>query len=304
MRSTRGAGPLLGLAMLAWTAAAGGADEAIRGIGPTGAIHAVRSGFVFTEGPAVDARGDIYFTDVRANRIYKVSTDGEISTFLEDTEGANGLMFGGDGRLFACQGTAKRIVAIDVASKKLTTVAEGFEGRPFERPNDLVVDRNGGVYFTDPSASSVYHAGANGGVARLVDDLPRPNGVLLSPDEATLYVLPSGSPDVMAYPVEAPGKIGRGRVLCRLEQAPNGQARGGDGLTVDETGNLYLTQPGLGTIQVVSPSGETLGLIRFPEAPSNCCFGGPDLQTLYVTARTSIYAAPMRAKGHRFGQSR
>src|SRR6185437_7499508 len=124
---------------------------------------------------------------------------------------------------------------------------------------------------------SVYYVAADGRVTRIIDDLPRPNGVLLSPDEATLYVVPSGSPDVLAYPVEAPGKIGSSKVLARLEQAGGGQSRGGDGLAVDSEGNLYLAVPALKAIQVVSPAGKTLGLITFPENPSNADFGGKDL---------------------------
>ncbi len=138
-------------------------------------------------------------------------------------------------------------------------------------------------------------------MSRVVGDLPRPNGVILSPDEATLYVVPSGSPDVMAYAVESPGQVGRGRALARLEQADAAKPRGGDGLAVDADGNLYLAVPALKAIQVVTPAGKTLGLIRVPENPSNCDFGGKDLRTLYVTAQTSIYAVPTGAKGHRFG---
>jgi gluconolactonase len=106
---------------------------------------------------------------------------------------------------------------------------------------------------------------------------------------------------VLAYPVEAPGKVGSSRVLARLEQAGNGPARGGDGLAVDSEGNLYLAVPALKAIQVVSPAGKTLGMISVPENPTNADFGGKDLKTLYITARTSVYAVPTEVKGHRFG---
>jgi len=108
------------------------------------------SGFAFTEGPAADAAGNVYFTDVRNNRIHKVDTKGQLSTFLENSQGCNGLMFDGRGRLIACQGMEGRIIAIDVATKNITVVADKYQGRRFNRPNDLVVDREGGVYFTDP----------------------------------------------------------------------------------------------------------------------------------------------------------
>ncbi len=275
-------------------------DAPIPGIGPTGKVERVQTGFIFTEGPAADAEGNLYFTDLRANRIYKLETNGKLSTFLEGSEGCNGLMLDGTSRLVACQGGRKRVVAIDIGTRTIDVLADRFEGQPLDRPNDLVVDRGGGVYFTDPNAKSVYYITPDGKLSRLINDLPRPNGVLLSPDEKTLYVLPSGSPDVMAYPIASPGHIGEGKVLCRLEQAADGPPRGGDGLTVDSNGNLYLTQPALQAIQVVSPNGKTLGLIHVPESPSNACFGGKDGKTLYITARTSLYAAPMQVKGHRF----
>lgn len=288
-------------------------NKLIAGIGPAGPIVRAHTGFKFTEGPAADAQGNVYFTDIPNNRIHKVDTAGKLTTFLEDSQRCNGLMFDGRGRLIACQGGAGRVIAIDVATKKIEVLADSYNGKRFNAPNDLVVDRHGGVYFTDPAFGkdapaqdkmAVYYIAPDGKVVRLIDDLQRPNGVILSPDEKTLYVLPSGSPDVMAYPVLAPGKLGKGRVLCQLQQAPEGQMRGGDGLTVDTAGNLYLTQPSLKAIQVVRPDGKTLGLITFPEAPANCTFGGPDMKTFFVTARTSLYTVKMEATGHRFGGKR
>jgi gluconolactonase len=288
------------LAILAATAVAPGA-EPIPGIVSRAEVARVQTGFVFTEGPAADAEGNVYFTDVRANKILKLDTRGVLSTFLEESQGANGLGFDARGRLVVAQGLAARIIAIDVATKQITVLADKCDGQPFTRPNDLVVDRQGGVYFTDPDPKSVYYVAADGRVTRIIDDLPRPNGVLLSPDEATLYVVPSGSPDVLAYPVEAPGRIGSRRVFVRLEQAGTGPSRGGDGLAVDSQGNLYLAAPAVKAIQVVSPAGKTLGLISVPENPSNCDFGGKDLRTLYITAQKSLYAVPTEVKGHRFG---
>lgn len=295
-RSLGAVGLLLGLA-----GAVAQAGEPIPGIGPKGDVVRVQTGFVFTEGPTADAEGNVYFTDVRANKILKLNSEGTLSAFLEDSQGANGLGFDSKGRLIVAQGGAKRVVAIDVGTKAVTVLADAFEGKPLVKPNDLVVDRKGGVYFTDPDAKSVYYVSAEGRVSRPVDDLARPNGVLLSPDEATLYVVPSGSPDVLAYPVESPGKVGRGRVFVRLQQAKSGPSRGGDGLAVDASGNVYLAAPAIKAVQVVSPAGRTLGLIAVPENPSNVDFGGKDLKTLYITARTSLYAVELDARGHRFG---
>ena len=283
-------------------------NKLIPGIGPAGEIVKQHTGFQFTEGPAADAQGNVYFTDIPANRILKVDTEGKLSTFLENSQRCNGLMFDGRGRLIACQGGAGRIIAIDVATKDITVVADQYNGKRFNSPNDLVLDRLGGVYFTDPSFGgattqdkmAVYYVSPTGAATRLIDDLPRPNGVILSVDEKTLYVLPSGTTNVMAYPIESPGKLGSGKVFCKLEQSQ----RGGDGLTIDIKGNLYLTNPGASAIQVVSPEGKTLGLIKFPEPPANCTFGGRDMKTLFVTARSSLYAVKMEATGHRFAASR
>ena len=237
---------------------------AIPHVGPTGPMVRVATGLVFTEGPAADADGNLYFSDVRGNTVYRLGADGELSKFLEDSQGCNGLMIDAEGRLVACQGGAKRIIAIDVESKEMTVLADKFEGQPFDRPNDLVIDRKGGVYFTDPGAGAVYYVDADGAVSRVAAELPRPNGVLLSPDGTRLYVLPSGSAEVLSYPVEGPGKVGAKTVLCQLDQAPGQQARGGDGLTVDENGVLYLTQPALSALQVVAPNGDDAGLHQGP----------------------------------------
>src|SRR6516225_5778259 len=150
--------------------------------------------------------------------------------------------------------------------------------------------------------TAVYYIAADSKVTRLVDDLPNPNGVILSPDEKTLYVIPSGQAEMMAYPVEAPGKIGKGKVFCKLKQRNEGGTSGGDGLTVDTKGNLYITSQ-LG-LQAFNPSGDLLGIIALPEQPANVDFGGPDMKTLYVTARTSLYTVSMEATGHVFAQPR
>src|SRR5262249_27183957 len=138
---------------------------------------------------------------------------------------------------------------------------------------------------------AVYYIAAGGGVTRVTGELPAPNGVILSPDEKTLYVIPSLHAEMLAYPVEGPGKLSASRVFCTLKQPEGKQNTGGDGLTVDTKGNLYITS-GLG-IQVFNPEGKALGVISFPEQPANCTFGGKDFKTLFVTARTSLYSVEM-----------
>jgi gluconolactonase len=146
----------------------------------------------------------------------------------------------------------------------------------------------------------VYYRSQAGKVTRIIDDLPLPNGVILSPDEKTLYVVPTGQDEMLAYPVASPGEIGAGRVFARLKQPEGADNTGGDGLTIDTDGNLYITSR-LG-VQVFTPAGKHLGTIQFPEQPANVTFGGADNRVLYATARTSLYAVPMKSQGHRFAR--
>jgi gluconolactonase len=296
------------LLMAALAASAGAPDnKPIPGVGPTGPAVKLFTGFKFTEGPTADIRGNVYFSDIPAGTIYKVSTDGGKSVFTDKSRHSNGLMFNAKGELVACEMDGQ-IAAWDVSSGSRRIVADKYDGNRFNAPNDLVIDRQDGIYFTDPAFSApkplpqgktaVYYIDPRGKVTRLLDDLPNPNGVILSPDEKTLYVIPSGQAEMMSYPVEAPGKIGKGSVFCTLKQPEGKKGTGGDGLTVDAKGNLYITSQ-LG-LQVYDPAGKLLGILRLPEVPANVDFGGPEFRTLYVTARTSLYTLPMEVRGHRF----
>lgn len=282
------------------------AAEPIPEVGPKGEVQKLHGDLQFTEGPTWDGKGSLYFSDIPANRIYRVDSAGAMTVFLEPSNHTNGLMFN-NGRLVACEMDG-RLVSIDVATKETKALAAEYKGHRFNAPNDLVIDRAGGVYFTDPhfraptplpqEVVAVYYAAADGRVTRLISDLKAPNGVILSPDETTLYVIPSQQKQMMAYPVEGPGKLGAGQVFCELKQPEGRDNTGGDGLTIDSRGNLYITS-GLG-IQVFDPHGKLLGILSFPEQPANCTFGGPGNHTLFVTARTSLYAVEMEAEGHVF----
>jgi gluconolactonase len=281
----------------------------IPGIGPKGAVTKVQGDFKFTEGPAADAKGNIIFSDIPANRQYRLEPDGKASIFREPSNHTNGSMFNSEGELVCCEMDGQ-IVAVSPDGKQTRPIAAMYEGKRFNAPNDLVIDSSDGVYFTDPhflapeplpqGVTAVYYAGGGGLVKRLIDDLKAPNGVILSTDEKTLYVVPSMQEEVMAYTIESPGKIGKGKVLCRLKQPEGQQGRGGDGLTIDTKGNLYIAT-GLG-LQVFDKDGKHLGIIQVPEGPANVTFGGPDFKTLYITARTSLYKADMEATGHRFAR--
>ena len=292
---------------VATTVAAQEEPKRIAGVGPVGKIVKLHTKFGFTEGPAADRDGNVYFSDIPNQRIHKVDAGGKLSVFREGSNHANGLMVNARGEIVACEMDGQ-VVAYSPDGQSRRVVADKYDGKRFNAPNDLVIDRQGGVYFTDPAFGApmplpqgktcVYYIAPGGEVTRLIDNLPNPNGITLSPDEKTLYVIPSGQAEMMAYPVESPGKIGTGKVLCKLSQRGSQSRGGGDGVAMDGKGNLYITSA-LG-LQVFNPSGELLGIITLPEQPANVKFGGADLKTLYVTARTSLYTVPMEVRGHRF----
>lgn len=274
--------------------------EAIEGIGPTGPIEKVQTGFVFTEGPVADKEGNLYFSDILLNKVQRLDASGTVDLILGKSSLCNGLAFDRMGRLIACQGRTGHVIAIDPADSTLEVVADGYNGKRFNQPNDLVIDSDNGIYFTDPEfvtkalpqkTMGVYYINAKGHVLRVVESLDLPNGIALSPDEKTLYVVQMGQSNVMAYPVLGLGKLGPGEVFATLKHP-------GDGMTIDSQGNLYVTQPDASAIAVIDPAGKALGMLPIPEAPANCAFGGKDGKTLYATARRSIYALPMQIPGH------
>lgn len=282
-------------------------DSDIPGVSPLGNVQRLHTDFAFTEGPASDSAGNLYFTDIPNNRIHKRDTKGTLTVFAEPSGHCNGLMVFGD-RLYACAMDGQ-LKYFDLKSSEQTVLASEYKDVRFNAPNDLVMDQAGGIYFTDPrfrapepwpqKTEAVYYRSKDGEVTRIVKDRIAPNGVILSPDEKTLYVIPSMEKTMWAYPVEAPGKIGKGKVFCELKQSPtNSRSLGGDGLTIDSNGNLYITSA-LG-LQVYNPAGELLGVISIPEQPANVTFGGPENKTLFVTARKSLYSVKTAATGHVF----
>jgi len=280
--------------------------EDIPGIGPIGKVQRLHTDFAFTEGPAADGNGNLYFTDIPNNRIHKRDAKGTLSVFAEPSGHCNGLMVVGD-RLLACEMDGQ-LKQYDLTTAKQTTLADKYKGVRFNAPNDLVIDKVGGIYFTDPrfrapdpwpqGKEAVYYRAADGTVTRLIEDRKAPNGIILSPDEKTLYVIPSMEKQMWSYAVEGPGKIGPGKVFCELSQPEGKDDAGGDGLTIDTKGNLYITT-GLG-LQVFAPTGKQLGIIEIPEHPANVAFGGKDNKTLFTTARTSLYSVETNAVGHVF----
>jgi gluconolactonase len=306
MKATLHFGVTSALALSLLCLSAAGADK-IPGIGPAGEVKKVHGGFQFTEGPTADREGNLFFSDVQGDKLYKVDAKGDLSTLLDPSHHTNGLMVNGAGKVVACEMDG-RLIEVDPKTKEVKSLADGYEGKRFNAPNDLVIDKAGGIYFTDPhfrapmplpqEVRAFYYRAPDGKVTRLGVVDSAPNGIILSPDEKTLYVIPSMQAEMLAYPVEAPGKIGKQRVFCSLKQASGKTNGGGDGLAIDVKGNLYITSA-LG-VQVFSSEGSLLGILEFPEQPANCDFGGKDNKTLYATARTSLYAVPLEVAGHVF----
>ncbi len=276
----------------------------------------------FTEGPACAADGTVYFSDIANNRILKhVPGEPLFSVFRQPSGRTNGLLFDPQGRLLACEGNEfgpndgnRRITRTDLKTGQVEVLTDRFEGKRYNAPNDIAVRSNGQIFFTDPcygdratmelDHDSVYRIDLDGTVTRLITqpDIQRPNGIALSPDQKTLYLVDScpvagGNRKIWAFDFAENGAVSRQRLVWDF--APG---RGGDGMCVDSLGRLFIAAgisrprhshetadvpPG---IYVITPDGKLLGRIPIPEdVLTNCTFGGPDLKTLYVTAGKTLF---------------
>ena len=262
---------------------------------PGGIVERVAGGFAFTEGPARDAQGNIYFTDIPNARIHKWSLDGKLSTFRENSGGANGLFFDRASNLVVCEGGNRRMTSL-APGGAVTVLADSYGGKKLNSPNDLWVDPQGGVYFSDPRYGSqqgveqdgfhVYYLPADRQrLQRVTDNLIKPNGVVGTADGKLLYITDAGDGKTFVYRIQADGTLADRRLIAPV---------GADGMTLDEQGNLYLAR---NAVHVYSPDGKKLAEISVPEAPSNVCFGGADRRTLFVTARKGLYAIRMNVCG-------
>jgi sugar lactone lactonase YvrE len=253
----------------------------------------VGEGYTFTEGPAADLQGNLYFTDTFRGKIHRVNTEGKVEVFVDKSGGCNGLMFGPDGRLYGCQNGKKRIVAYDSAGKE-SVIAEDVQS------NDIVVMHNGGIYFTDPPNHQVWYI-APSGEKRVVDKgLGYPNGLILTPDESTLVVVDMRSADVYAYRIATNGDLQLRQAFWTLRTLPGKLDCGADGMTVDSAGRIYVaTQLGL---QVLDSSGRLGGVIDKPQQAwlANVAFAGPKLDTIYAACTNRVYKRKLNAQGVRY----
>jgi gluconolactonase len=269
-------------------------------IAPGAKVEKLAGDFKFTEGPAADAEGNVYFTDQPNDRILKWSAGGELSTFMQPCGRSNGLCFDADGNLWACADEKNELWKID-RERKATVVLKDYGGKLLNGPNDLWIDPKGGVYFTDPyyrrdywqrgdeeqDVQAVYYlAPEHKTLTRVADDLEQPNGVIGTPDGKTLYVADIGARRTYAYDVQDDGSLANKRLFCEL---------GSDGMTIDSGGNVYLTGRG---VTVFNKDGKQIDEIDIPERwTANVCFGGADRRTLFITASTALYAVKMRVAG-------
>ena len=257
---------------------------------PDSEWQVVSQGHKFTEGPAVDRDGNVFFTDIPNNRIHKIDTGGHVTVFKEDSGGANGLMFGPDGRLYACQNGRRRIVAYAPDGAESVIAAD-------VNSNDIVLNQRGEIYFSDPEHKQVWFIDAKRNKRVVHEGIGFPNGLRFSPDQSLLLVDDTAGRWVWSFRVEPDGSLSNGQPFYRLETPDESSASGADGMTVDSEGYIYVTTR-IG-LQVCDQPGRVVAIINKPQAGpiSNVVFAGPDLQTLYVTAGDKVFRRHMRRKG-------
>jgi gluconolactonase len=261
-------------------------------------IERVATGYQFTEGPLWSRDGYLLFTDIPANKILKYTPGQGVAVYREPSGNTNGLAFDAQGRLYLCEGAGRRLVRLD-RKGALEVLADKWEGKRLNRTNDVVVRKDGHIYFTDPAFGpageardldfyGVFHVAPKGRVESIAQYKTRPNGLALSPDGKTLFVDNTDDHNVRAWDLDRNGAASRERVvISNIEGGP-------DGMKLDEKGNFYITGK---YVSIFSPEGKLLHNIEVPEIPANCAFGDDDLRTLYITARTSLYRVRLPVKG-------
>jgi gluconolactonase len=269
--------------------------------------------FEFTEGPASGKQGNIYFTDIKTSRIYKWSVNNKLQLFRDPSGRANGLRFDSEGILLACEGATRRVTST-TPDGKVTVLVDQYKGKKLNSPNDLWIDPKGGIYFTDPRYSNarwiwiekgdvfnqaadslfgeeqdlraLYYLPPNGKpLHRVAEGFMNPNGVIGTTDGKILYVSDTEKKEIYRFIILEDGSLANRKVFIPQYS---------DGMTLDELGNLYITNGG---IDIYTPNGELLESIDIPYKSSNVCFGGNDRKTLFITARKGLFALQMKVSG-------
>jgi len=289
------------------------------------------AGICFLEGPAVDALGNVFFSDIQGSRILKMDASGTVTTFREDSGRTNGNTFDAQGRLISCEGAEngpggrRRLVRTDMKTGHVEVLTERYEGKRYNSPNDVVVDPTGRIWFTDPlyapdrsimehGHEAVYRIDTNGKVARVITQpaIGRPNGLAVTPDGKTLYVIdsnyirPDANRKIWAFDILPDGEVTKQRQVFDF-----GRGRGGDGMRLDTQGNLWvaagISAPRTANesadvptgVYVISPEGKLLGRIPIGEdVVTNLAFGGPDKKTLYVTSGKTLFKIQTAVRGY------
>ena len=265
----------------------------------------VQEGFVFTEGPVGTFDGGLYFSDIRANKIYHLDPAGKITVARENTGGSNGLALNSS-ELYAAEGVAK-LVSRGNQNGRNVPVLEKVNGEALGSPNDLIFDLRGGFYLTDPGAAPLfpkiagrtgkvyYVSTSNNAPVDLIDDkITRPNGITLSADGRILFVDDTLGDTIWAYDVQPNASVKNKRAFAKIPQLTDGESLA-DGMAIDREGRIYVTT-GAG-IQVFDKKGKFLGVIKVPRQPANIAFSGKDKKTLYITAREGLYKLQMLSAG-------
>jgi gluconolactonase len=264
-------------------------------------LEKVAGGFGFTEGPVWDPRGFLYVSDEDKNRLSKLYPDGRLETLLEIGD-PDGSTLDAHGRLVTTASVLRAIIEVDDAGK-YKVLADHYEGKRFNSPNDIILGPDGALYFTDPTLDlvkgekqeldyqGVFRLGSDGSLRLLTKDLAQPNGLAFSPDGKRLYVDDTKQHDIRVYDVDAHGGLANGRIFGKEE------GRGGvpDGMRVDVQGNVWVTGPG--GIWVWDAQGNHIGTIQLPETAANLNWAGADSRTLYITASKSVYRLKTKVRG-------
>lgn len=290
--------------LLSWAAAAQSPAALRKGIAAPGAkLRLLADSFKFTEGPATDKQGNVFFTDQPNNRIMEWSVEGKLSTFMSDSGRSNGMYFDRSGNLYACADLNNQLWEIDPATKKVTVLIEDYEGKKLNGPNDVWVRPDGGIYITDPFYKRDYWT--RGGMEQpgqyvyyltpdhkkltpVIEDMKQPNGIVGTPDGKRLYVADIGGNKTYVYSINQDGTLSDKKLFVDM---------GSDGMTIDNEGDIYLTGKG---VTVFNAKGEKIDYIPIDKPwTGNIKFGGKDRKTLFITASDSLYSLRTRVHGVR-----
>jgi gluconolactonase len=273
-----------------------GKNEIIK---PGTQLEKLAEGFLFTEGPASDAKGNVYFTDQPNDRIMVWSVEGKLSTFMQPCGRSNGMAFDNKGNLWTCADEKNELWCI-APDKSVKIIPSKYQDKLLNGPNDLWITRDGGVYFTDPyykrtwwshttkpqDISGVYFLSPDHKtITRVVDDLVQPNGIVGTPDGKTLFVADIGGKKTWSFTINKDGRLSNKTLFCEM---------GSDGMTIDVKGNIYLTGRG---VTIFNRNGKQIEKITVPENTTNVCFGGKNMKSLFITAGKGLYRIQTSVKG-------